>query len=116
MKKLILLTLAFVSINAFAAPNDYKCLGTEPFFSVSIKGKTLSFNDTVKTSKLTVDAPLNAAGMSEGVVTVFKNKKADINVSIVSGSCSDGMSDETYDYHMVFTKGSTVLYGCCTQE
>lgn len=116
MKKLIVLTLALVSMNSFAGVNDYQCVGTEPFFSVSITGKSLLFNDTVKTSKLTVDAPLNAAGMSEGNITVFKNKKTDINVTVVRGECSDGMSDNTYDFHMVFTKGSTVLYGCCTQK
>ncbi len=116
MKILIVLTLALVSMNSFAGLNDYKCVGTEPFFSVSITGKNLLFNDTIKTSKLTVDDPLNATGMPDGNVTVFKNKKADINVTIIGGSCSDGMSDDTYDYHMVFTKGSTVLYGCCTQK
>lgn len=113
MKKLIVLTLAFVSMNSFAGLNGYECLGTEPFFSLSIKGKNITLNDTVKVSKMTVDAPLNAVGMSEGYVTVYKNKKADINLTIVTGECSDGMSDNTYGHHMVFTKGATVLYGCC---
>ncbi len=113
MKKLIVLTLALVSMNSFAGLKGYQCSGTEPFFSLSIKGKNISLNDTVKTTKMTVDAPLNATGMSEGYVTVYKNKKADINVTIVNGDCSDGMSDNTYSHHMVFTKGTTVLYGCC---
>ena len=113
MKTFIVLAVLLTSMSSFAGANGYKCLGTEPFFSLSISGKTLSLNDTVKTTKTTVDAPLNAVGMSEGNVTVYKNKKNDINVSIVSGECSDGMSDNTYGYHMVYTKGTTVLYGCC---
>lgn len=115
MKKLIVLALMLTSVSSFAGIKGYQCSGTEPFFGLSIVGKTLSLNDTVKTTKTAVDAPLNAAGMSEGFVTVYKNKKSDINLTIVSGSCSDGMSDNTYDYNMVYTKGTTVLYGCCTQ-
>jgi uncharacterized membrane protein len=115
MKKLIVLALMLSSVSSFAGIKGYKCSGTEPFFGLSIVGKTLTLNDTVKTTKTLVDAPLNAAGMSEGFVSVYKNKKSDINLTIVSGSCSDGMSDNTYDYNMVYTKGSIVLYGCCTQ-
>ncbi len=113
MKTFIVLATLLTSMSSFAGLNGYECVGTEPFFSLSIKGKNLSLNDTVKTTKATVDAPLNAIGMSPGNVTVYKNKKADINVTIVSGDCSDGMSDNTYAYHMVYTKGATVLYGCC---
>jgi uncharacterized membrane protein len=113
MKKLILLTTFILSFSAMAS-TDYSCFGTEPFWGLSITGN-------VMTSELNLE---NESNKSEEVVSrqtaigvgldyVLVVKTATASATIVTGECSDGMSDTIYTNHIVYNSQNTVLYGCC---
>jgi len=116
--KVTLAGLIFAS-TAHAELKGYVCMGTEPFYSVDIdvkKGElTYVAPEVIDGESYKISGPKHAAGMSEDSVAVFQgqNVSATILSASISGACSDGMSDNSYDYHLVLTKGDRVLYGCC---
>jgi uncharacterized membrane protein len=115
MKKTIALLAFAFSLTAFAG-SDYSCMGTEPFWGLELVGNKVSVNlslgdDEIKTEA--VVSRIQAAGYSDGVAFVVKTGSA--SATIVLGECSDGMSDQVYTNHIVYTKGDAVLYGCCNQ-
>lgn len=113
MKKMItLLTLAF-SLSAMAS-SDYACGGTEPFWNMKLEGDKITFNAMMEDQYSTtrdVLARTDAAGMSADFAFVVKARN--MNATIITGECNDGMSDIVYSKHIVLTFGETVLYGCC---
>jgi uncharacterized membrane protein len=118
----ILFGLAFmVSAGAHAEIKGLVCTGTEPFFSVNIdvqsKKLTYSAPENVKGTIFSVTDPLQAQGLQKAKVMVFKDQRSDMTATVISdsiaGACSDGMSENQYAYHLVFTKGNSVKYGCC---
>lgn len=114
MKKLVLAISALVlTQTAQAEIRGYSCLGTEPFWSVEVKGQTLKYAAPGEEFKTWVSQRKDAAGMSEGYVSVYRNPKKDIALTIVEAKCTDGMSDNEYSKTMVLIKQGSVLYGCC---
>jgi len=112
MKSLVLVALSSLfAMSSFAA--DMNCNGTEPFWHISVQGKTLTYTtpSDVPTMKLKIVSIRDAAGMTPGFATVMKTKYA--TLTTVMGECSDGMSDVVYSHHAVFDIGGTVLAGCC---
>lgn len=75
---------------------DYKALGTEPFWSVTIKDKVISYDspdDSIDFSvPLTKIMPMKTGWEARG----FDDTK-NIALTVVKGQeCSDGMSDRKY--------------------
>ena len=114
MKSLIAVLALMCSTFAFAT-TDYSCMGTEPFFNLNIEGSKMSISspigDGAKSEE--VISRISAAGYSEDVAFVVKTATA--TATIIAGACSDGMSDEIYSNHVVYTTEESVLYGCCNK-
>jgi uncharacterized membrane protein len=95
------------------------CLGTEPFWNVSID-KSEAIYATPDGPKIgySVMPPRQGQGLQDNVIRVFELSRpnADGAVLIVSkheSPCSDDMSDNEYPFHAVFIDKQKVLGGCC---
>ena len=83
--------------------------GTEPFWYFSASGSTLIWQ-----------APGTSAVVTETFTGVILTNSGSsiaingtgINATLTLNSCSDGMSDISYDYEANVNKGSTVFSGC----
>lgn len=123
MKILILAASALLASNAAHASEaqNFVCGGTEPFYSLTISGSkglmTYSGPENLKGTSYAIKAPIHAAGLVSGTVSVIQGKKSPVSATLISnvmaGNCSDGMSDHEYAYHLVYKNGDEVLYGCC---
>lgn len=123
MKKSILLApLAALAFSACQEPveepvveevmGDYSAIGTEPGWTVEIKGKDIAFtSQNGKDFKLPVERTKKTDSGWE--VRGFSDRH-NINIYITSGAeCSDGMSDRTYaDTVKVEASESGTLNGC----
>ncbi len=117
---LVLVSTLLISTTAFAEFKGLVCLGTEPFWSLKIdalKGRMGFSAPGAKAATYAVTKPLNAHGVQEMMVMVFKGLKSDVSATVISsslaGKCTDGMSDAEYSYHVVYTNRKAVQYGCC---
>ncbi len=106
---LLVLTCSF----AVVAGSDYACIGTEPFWSLDIGGNKLSLSLPLGDSPMTeeVISRVNAQNTAEDCAFVVKSES--ITATVLTGQCSDGMSDKVYSNHLVFTIGDSAMYGCC---
>ncbi len=112
MKKLIVLLSIVMSSSLLAS--DLSCGGTEPFWDLEIKGSTVTYNGFFAdetTTKEEIVSKTNAAGLADDFAFVIKTPNA--TATIVTGECSDGMSDTIYSQHIMYTTADSVLYGCC---
>lgn len=119
-KNIIVLACLFLSFAAHAENKGLVCGGTEPFFSLNIdavEGKLkYTSPENLTGTTYAVAGPLDAAGLPEGNAFVFQGEgvsAALLSSSIAGADCSDGMSDNKYAYHLIFTSGDGVKYGCC---
>lgn len=113
MKNLIALLALTLSFSAMAA-SDLSCGGTEPFWDLKLEGKTVTFNEFMAdetTTKEEVTSRVDAHGYAPDFAFVVKTANA--TATIVTGECSDGMSDTVYEKHIMYTTKDSVLYGCC---
>jgi uncharacterized membrane protein len=111
----------FVAACLAAAPlqaASFTCAGTEPFWTLTVAGPSLTFDRAgfKSSGKLSIISTLQAAGMKPDVAKLVKTKRT--TLTIVRGTCSDGMSDDKFSHHAVFEKrtvlgGDDVFYGCC---
>lgn len=112
MKKLIVLLAMATSFSAMAA--DLSCGGTEPFWDLEIKGNTVIYNSFFEDDSTTREAIISktdGAGLAPDFAYVVKTANA--TATIITGECSDGMSDTVYEKHIMYTTATSVLYGCC---
>lgn len=112
MKMLFSLTVLLFSLSSMAS--SFKCVGTEPFWSLEITDKVIRYSDPVSQESYKVTQKKSAWGFSENAAFVIKTKYTSAAVTL--GDCSDGMSDELYTYTIVFEKNDGVLAGCCNLE
>lgn len=112
MKKIILaLLVSMISLSSFAV--EISCNGTEPFWNASVKKGIITYlsPELEKTVSLKVTSTQQAAGFTENNSMVIKTKYT--TLSLISGECSDGMSDETYSHHALYDYNGVLLGGCC---
>jgi uncharacterized membrane protein len=88
----------------------WRAFGTEPFWNARVDGATLIFS-----------TPEDQAGRSMhgrrvpslvGFVYIGKDGDKEFNLDIRPGECSDGMSDNRYEYVANFIYGETTYKGC----
>ncbi len=95
-----------------AIPLPLRCLGTEPFWSVTV-------TDEDATYELPGDEPrpLRPIGRAEGFrgfVLAFDDRGETRDLTVMRAECSDGMSDRPYGFAaLVWNRGEEVLEGCC---
>jgi uncharacterized membrane protein len=108
------LVSVFSMSSSFAA--TLNCGGTEPFWGLKVTDKIMTFSspELEKPIALKVISRKEAAGFTAGFAFVVKSKFA--NLSVITGECSDGMSDEVHSHHAIFENGGTVFAGCCDLE
>lgn len=114
-KIILVLVAVFFSFQTFASA-DFSCFGTEPFWGLKLEGSKVSLSfplgEEAKTEK--VISRITAYGVSEDVAFVVKINNG--SATIIAGECSDGMSDEIYPFHIVFSSDDNVFYGCCNKS
>ena len=93
MKKLLALSLALALSSCVyppPAPPPYHAVGTEPFWNLLIDEHNLTFV-LAGSPPLAQPTPRVIHGVAG---EIYHSQR--INVNIVHGACSDGMSDRTY--------------------
>ena len=87
-------------------PPPYHAVGTEPFWSLLIDEHNLTFTQP-DAAPITQPTPKVIVGIAGEIYQTPR-----INVNIVHGSCSDGMSDRTYPDKVQVTVDGRRFNGC----
>src|SRR3954466_8864764 len=87
-------------------PAPYHAVGTEPFWDVLIDGHDIMFTLS-GTPPIRQPTPQVVHGIAGEIYQTPR-----INVNIVHGQCSDGMSDRTYPDKVQVTVGGKHFEGC----
>lgn len=101
----------------------FSCHGTEPFWSVQISDKEITFespNDE-KAFHYPLNKPKEAAMVSLEYIRIYesqsKDKKSRIRIILLKRknnyTCTDGMSDEQFTYEVIVEKDGKYYHGCC---
>jgi uncharacterized membrane protein len=110
MKRLGALSLTFLVAGCMTAPPPspppYHAIGTEPFWSLLVDEHNLTFTqpDAQPISQPTPPVIHGFAG------EIYQTPR--INVNIVHGQCSDGMSDRVYPDEVQVTVDGRQFNGC----
>lgn len=89
---------------------SWRCLGTEPFWAVEIEnGKAIFELPEKKEAPITLTA---IAETNEAAAYSGENLK----IRIKKETCSDGMSDNVYDYSAEIEFGKQQYKGCATKK
>ena len=88
----------------------FRALGTEPFWNVNVEGDTLTFTTpedqdgtVMQGARREVDSGVEIAGSHDGKTFVL---------ALSPGACSDGMSDNRYQWVASFRFGDIDYKGC----
>jgi len=88
----------------------WRALGTEPFWHVRVDGATLVFSTPEDQGGRAMQG--RHVPSSTGFVYAGRDGGKDFNLDIRPGECSDGMSDNRYEYEATFVYGGTTYQGC----
>ncbi|MCC7319967.1 MAG: peptide-binding protein [Rubellimicrobium sp.] len=99
-------------------PRPLRCLGTEPFWSVTVTDQGAVHADPGATIALVADAE---GGFAGGWSAVFHDGAGGAwLLALRRADCSDGMSDRRYGLAAVILRAGAsdeeVLHGCCTLD
>jgi uncharacterized membrane protein len=94
------------------ATTSWHCIGTEPFWSVEISAADNTA--TVQTPEKT-EAPIALVAISETADSATYTGK-NLKISIKKGKCSDGMSDNEYEYSAAVAFDIYKLQGCANKK
>jgi uncharacterized membrane protein len=89
-----------------AGSATYRAVGTEPFWSLTISSRELSFTQP-ETQPIRQPTPKVIIGFAG---EIYRTPRIDVN--IVHVRCSDGMSDRTYPDKVQVTVDGRRLNGC----
>ena len=110
MKRFLALALVLLAGGCLTAPPPppapYRALGTEPFWNVLIDEHHITFIEP-DAQPLRQPAPRAIIGVAG---KIYRTPR--INVNIVHGTCSDGMSDRIYPDKVQVTVDGRQLNGC----
>ena len=94
----------------FSLPQRFVALGTEPFWAAVIDGQTMRYR-----------TPENQTGQLIAIVRETRGSSIDLRgslgespvvLTVSAGPCSDGMSDNTYQWTVVRRLGDDRQRGC----
>jgi uncharacterized membrane protein len=112
--KSLFLAMVFALMSFGAQANvTLSCAGTEPFWDAAINGKFLWVNkpEYKEAMALKMLNRTEARGYAPGYVFVVKTRYS--RLTVINGTCNDGMSDHEYSHHAVLEHNGEVLAGCC---
>ncbi len=118
-KCLYLLTLPLYLPAVGMAFDNFDCVGTEPFWKLSITAQKITFTQqTASTVTMPAVEPKPAENMSMDHIRVFRTKLDNKEAIIViqSQSCTDGMSEDVFPYEGLFISSDKVFHGCCSKK
>ncbi len=99
-------------------PMPLRCSGTEPFWGLSVNGGEMQFKLFDDQSSFVVSGPIRSANST--LIWSFPIKNGDgVGSGVLfvkaTGDCSDGMSDQLYDFEVMFNlpEAGGVFSGCC---
>ncbi|TVR60231.1 MAG: hypothetical protein EA420_14630 [Candidatus Competibacteraceae bacterium] len=96
---------------------DLHCLGTEPFWRISIRGSRMELDQMGDKSQFTAAAPRVSANHTNVWAVTFENPtRGERGTAFLerTGRCSDDMSDHQYQYTFRVMIGDDVVWsGCC---
>lgn len=110
--------LLFTPAMALAFDN-FDCVGTEPFWKLSITDQKFTFTlKDASISTMTAVEPKSAENMNFDHIRVFRTKLNNKEAIIViqKQSCTDGMSDNAFAYEGLFITYDKVFHGCCSKK
>lgn len=114
----ILAMFLYLPMAAWAYDN-FDCVGTAPFWKLSITNKAITFTLKTKAS-LTMPAtePKAAQNMSMEHIRVFRTKTSnkDVTIIIQKQSCTDGSSPDVFPYEGLIITHEDVYHGCCSKK
>jgi len=93
--------------NQRGIPAPYHAVGTEPGWSLDIDARTMRFSGAYGQGPITVATPRVIVGFAGEIYQTPR-----LNVNIVHGRCSDGMSDPTYPDKVQVTADGRHYNGC----
>ena len=108
MKKFIALLSLTLTFSVMADTN-FACLGTEPFWGLTVEGSNATFTSASDATQTTETALITTVAGNTVVTT--ESAKA----TIIAGECNDGMSDNVYSSSIEYKIGASTLYGCCNK-
>lgn len=91
-------------------PGRLRALGTEPFWSIEIDGNRIAYSTADQPEKRV--AQLTRRSSPSGLVLDGALDGRRIEIAIMRGACSDGMSDREYPYRTSVRLGAALLKGC----
>lgn len=120
MKKALLTILCFMVAGPAMAASNYKCIGTEPFWNISVAGDSVKVRAPGEQDvTLKIAQRLYPQGMSEsiGEAIIAQNEKSAVHMTVrADGKCNDGMSDKLYSHEVWVTLNNKLLVGCCDAD
>lgn len=100
--------------NPGALPAHFRCLGTEPFWNISITGDEIRYSDPEQTDTQPLHAVLDSGVFRHPTRAILGG---DMTLITTPQLCSDGMSDRLFGLvATVIRQGDhpIMLNGCCT--
>ena len=88
----------------------FRAFGTEPFWNVNVENTKVTYTTPQDQAGVVMEGTRRA--LADGVkITGLHDGKAFV-LTVSSGTCSDGMSDNTYSLVSTFRHGDIDLKGC----
>lgn len=110
--------LLYLPINVWAF-DSFDCVGSEPFWKLSINDKQFTFSlKATPASTMPSVEPKAAENMKMDHIRIFRTKldNKDVIIVIQKQSCTDGMSDDVFAYEGLFISHDKVFHGCCSKK
>jgi uncharacterized membrane protein len=105
-------SVSAVAKTAAKATASWHCAGTEPFWSVEISA---AYNTAIVQTPEKTEAPISLVAISETADSATYTGE-NLKISIKKGKCSDGMSDNDYEYSAAVEYDIYKLQGCANKK
>jgi uncharacterized membrane protein len=96
----------------------FKCFGTEPFWNIQVRKSGILFSNFEDSTLFAYKEPISAVSRPvEYFMTYFLEDQKGNKAQLVAQKgencpCSDGMSDNDYEYHVSFLYKNQMWEGC----
>ena len=96
--------------NEVSAEEEFRFRGTEPFWGGEVTGTAMTYRTPERPEGVPVTVSrFNGRG---GFSYSGKLEGETFTMAVTPGQCSDGMSDRTYPFVVMFQRGKQELHGC----
>ncbi|HEY0300220.1 MAG TPA: SH3 domain-containing protein, partial [Rhizomicrobium sp.] len=95
------------------APVRLTCAGTEPFWGMKVGYGFADLEFNGDKSKIGLEEPLTPAARPRPWLFALHGRPGFLLLDKPEDKCSDGMSDNSYEYSMLVRAGDVFAEGCC---